>query len=70
MISVSASAPGTDPRATSILVTPAWLSEPIRLEGLPARHDILVNNLVLKLTVEASDVAGFANAVLSGCGKP
>ncbi len=69
LIAVSASATSPDPRTTTVLVTPAWLAEPIKLDGLPARHDILVNNLVLKLTVEPSEVAGFANAILSGCGK-
>ncbi len=72
LVQVSASTP---PGATEIaktatvLVTRAWLAEPLKLTGLPARQDITVNNLVLRLTVEASDVAGYATATLSGCGK-
>lgn len=73
LIQVSASAPpGTTETAktASVLVTRAWLPDPIKLTGLPARQDIAVNNLVLRLTVEPSDVAGYATATLSGCGKP
>ena len=72
LIQVSASTPpgATEiAKTTTVLVSRAWLAEPLKLTGLPARQDITVNNLVLRLTVEPSDVAGYATATLSGCGK-
>ena len=47
----------------------AWAAEPLKLTGLPAKQDIAINNAVLHLTVEASDLAGYATASLSVCGK-
>ena len=72
LVQISASIPpgSTESAKTAtVLVTRAWLAEPLKLTGLPARQDIAVNNLVLRLTVEASEVAGYATATLSGCGK-
>ncbi len=56
-------------RNVTVVVTRAWVAEPLKLAGLPARQEIAVNNLVMRLTVEPSDVAGYAIATLSGCGK-
>ncbi len=72
MIQVTATIPtaGADPaRSAVIAVSRAWAAEPLKLTGLPAKQDIAVNNVVLHLTVEASDVAGFASASLSSCGR-
>jgi hypothetical protein len=72
LVQVSASAPAvaTDGlKGVSVLVARAWTGEPLKLAGLPVRQDIVVNNLVLRLAVEPSDVAGYAVATLSGCGK-
>ncbi len=72
LIQVSASAPPgatENAKGATVLIARAWVAEPLKLTGLPARQDIAVNNLVMRLTVEPSDVAGFAVATLSGCGK-
>ena len=72
LVQVSASVPAGAAEVSknaTVSVTRAWVAEPLKLTGLPARHEIVVNNLVLRLTVEPSDVAGYATATLSGCGK-
>ena len=71
LIQVSATMPATGADAARnavITVTRAWAAEPLRISGLPARQDIALNNVSLRLTVEAADVAGYANASLSVCG--
>ena len=68
LLQVSAMA-GNDSKAVTVTVSPMWSDEPIVMTGLPARHDIVVNNAVLKLSVEASDLAGYASVILSTCGK-
>ncbi len=69
LIQVSAAPGGTDVAKTTVVtITRAWAAEPVKLTGLPARQDIAINNAVLRLTVEAADVAGYANASLSVCG--
>ena len=72
LVQVSATFTGgtTDPlRTAAITVEQAWASEPMKLTGLPARQDIIINNLVLHLIVEASGVPGYAVVTLSTCGK-
>ena len=72
LIQVSAMQPAgtTDAaKAAAITVTRAWASEPLKLTGLPAKQDIVINNAVLRLTVEASEVSGFLTATLWTCGK-
>jgi hypothetical protein len=66
---VVVTASGDAAKTTLVQIRTAWLDEPIKLTGLPARQDIVINNVVLHLTVEPSDVAGFASASLSVCGK-
>jgi len=56
-------------RTATIVIQPAWAGDPVKLTGLPARQDFVVNNLLLHLTVEASPMAGFAMLSLSTCGK-
>lgn len=56
-------------RTAGVTVEQAWASEPTKLTGLPARQDIIINNLVLRLVVEASGVPGYAMVALSTCGK-
>jgi hypothetical protein len=58
-----------DPARTVITVDPAWASEPLKMTGLPAHQDIIVNNLLLRLTVEPSPLAGYATVTLSTCGR-
>jgi hypothetical protein len=50
-------------------VARAWASEPLKLTGLPAKQDVAINNIVLHLTVEPSELAGYAYATLTVCGK-
>ncbi|MCX7380172.1 MAG: hypothetical protein NT133_01865 [Alphaproteobacteria bacterium] len=72
LIQVSASMPGSGAdaaRTAVVTVTRAWVAEPLRLTGLPARQDIAINNTLLRLSVEAAEVAGYATASLSVCGK-
>jgi hypothetical protein len=72
LINVTASLPaGTSDaaRGTVTLVRTAWTDDPLKLSGLPAKQDIVVNNLVLHLAVEPSDLAGYAAVTLSLCGK-
>jgi len=72
LVQVSASVPSgnSDPvRSAAITVALAWASEPLKMTGLPARRDIIINNVVLHLAVEVSDVSGYAVATLSTCGK-
>lgn len=69
-VSVSIPAAGGDAaRTAAVTVARAWAAEPLKLTGLPAKQDIAINNAVLHLTVEASDLAGYATASLSVCGK-
>jgi hypothetical protein len=56
-------------RTAAVTVKQAWTGEPVKLTGLPARQDIVINNLVLHLVVEASPVPGYAAVTLSTCGK-
>jgi len=71
LVQVTAAMPNgaTDPARTVVTVDPAWASEPMKLTGLPARQDIVVNNLTLHLVVEPSPLAGYAMATLSMCGR-
>lgn len=70
LIQVSAAPGGADVAKTTVVtITRAWAAEPLKLTGLPARQDLALNNIVLRLTVEAAEVAGYATASLSVCGK-
>ena len=72
LVQVSATIPSAnaDPaRSAAVAVTLARATEPLKMTGLPARQDITINNLVLHLTVEASEVSGYAVATLSTCSK-
>jgi hypothetical protein len=71
LVQVAAAAPnGTgDPARMVVTVDQAWTNAPLKLTGLPAQQDIVVNNLTLHLAVEVSPLAGYAMATLSTCGK-
>ncbi len=69
LIQVAVTAPGTDLKAATVTVGRTWAAEPLKLTGLPAKQDIAINNLVLHLVVEPADLAGYAFATLSLCGK-
>lgn len=72
LIQVSATIPNAaaDPaRTAAIVIEQAWTSEPLKFTGLPARQDIVVNNLLLHLAVEVSPMAGFGTVSLSICSK-
>ncbi len=71
LVQVTAATPnGTNDAArTVVTIDPVWASEPLKLTGLPANQDIVVNNLTLHLVVEASPLAGYAMVTLSTCGK-
>lgn len=72
LIQVSASAPVTadDPaRAATVTVQRVWSAQPIKLTGLPAWQSIPINNAELRLTVEPSDLRGYAMVSLSLCGR-
>ncbi len=58
-----------DPARTVVTVDPVWASEPLKLTGMPAHQNLVVNNLVLHLDVEASPLAGYATVTLSTCGR-
>lgn len=47
----------------------AWLPQPLQRTGLPLTQTITINNVALKLTVEASGVGGYAQAQLTTCGR-
>ena len=72
LIQISATIPSAaaDPvRTAAIVIEQTWSSEVTKLTGLPARQDIIVNNLLLHLVVEASPMPGFGMVSLSVCGK-
>jgi hypothetical protein len=70
LLQITAASNGSaDPARTVVTVDQAWATEPLRLTGLPAHQDIIVNNLTLHLTVETSPMAGYAMVTLSTCGK-
>jgi hypothetical protein len=72
LIWVSANAPAAadDPvKAAVVSINRAWASQPLKITGLPVRQSIPVNNAELKLTVEPSDIRGYATATLTVCGK-
>jgi hypothetical protein len=72
LVQVSAIIPSVvadPPRTATVVIDQTWSGEPMQLHGLPARQDIIVNNLLLHLTVEVSPMSGFAMVSLSTCGK-
>ena len=72
LIGVTATLPTAkaDPaRDTVITLNTAWAEEPMKRQGLPFTRDIPINNAVLHLTVEASDVPLYAVASLTTCGR-
>ncbi len=71
MIQVTVGMPGgsSDLSKAAVTVAMPWANEPLKMTGLPARQDIVINNLLLHLAVEASDLPGYAAATLSVCGK-
>ena len=71
LVQVTAGVPNgaADPARTVVTVDQAWTGEPLKITGLPAAQDIIVNNLVLHLAVEPSPLAGYALVTLSTCGK-
>lgn len=54
-------------QGTLVAIGAAWLEQGVSLTGLPARYDVVVNNLTLRLVVEQSEMRGYANATLSTC---
>jgi|GEM_PF-2119799 len=69
-VAVAIPSAGAAPKQTAtVTVVTAWTEEPVKLTGLPVRRDIVINNAVLHLAVDVSDVAGFASVALSVCGK-
>lgn len=72
LIQVSASAPaGAEDlaKAATITITRVWASQPIKATGFPLHQSIAINNVELKLSVEASDLRGYGTASLSVCGR-
>lgn len=69
LIQVSVAAQGNDLKNAAVTVGRTWSGEPLKLTGLPAKHDIALNNLLLHLVVEPADLAGYAFATLTLCGK-
>lgn len=72
LIQISATIPSAaaDPvRTAAVVIEQTWSAEVTKLTGLPARQDIVVNNLLLHLVVEASSMPGFGMVSLSVCGK-
>ena len=70
LIQVSATAPSGSEgpaKATTVRIVRAWSVEPITLTGLPVRQPIRINNLLLTLVIEASDLRGYGMASLSTC---
>lgn len=70
LIQISATAPNGSEglaKATTVGIVRAWTVEPITLTGLPVRQPIRINNLLLTLVVEASDLRGYGMASLSTC---
>ena len=69
-VAVAIPSAGAAPKQTAtVTIVTAWTEEPVKLTGLPARRDIVINNAVLRLAVDVSEVAGFASVALSVCGK-
>jgi len=72
LIQVSASAPSTseDPvKAATVTIGRIWATQPIKVTGMPVRQSIPLNNAELRLTVEASELRGYATATLTLCGR-
>jgi hypothetical protein len=72
LVQVSATTSGINAealRSAAVTVALAWAKEPLKLTGLPVRQDIAINNAMLRLTVDASEVPRYAVATLSTCGK-
>lgn len=69
-VAVTIPSAGAGPRQTAtVTIATAWSDEPVKLTGLPARRDIVINNAALRLAVDQSEVPGFASIALSVCGK-
>lgn len=68
LILVSA-AVGDDPAKPVVTLAGPWSAAPVKLTGLPAHQVVPLNNLQLTLTVEQSELRGYATVSLSTCGK-
>jgi hypothetical protein len=70
LLSVAATAPaaGEPAGAIGVVIGMAWAQEPLKLKGLPVQQDIVINNAVLRLSVEPSELSGYGTATLSVCG--
>jgi hypothetical protein len=72
LISVSVTIPSvtaSPSQSATVTIATAWSDEPMKVTGLPAKRDIVINNAALHLTVDASDVPGFAAVAVSVCGR-
>lgn len=72
LIQVSASAPNTseDPAKSAIVtISRAWAAQPLKVNGMPVRQSIPLNNAELRLSVEASELRGYGTATLTLCGR-
>lgn len=70
LIGLSAtSAAGSDypVQAASVSLYAVWMDKPVVLGALPVKHDLLLNNAVLRLVVEPGDLRGYVSATLSSC---
>ncbi len=69
MLTVAVAVPTAESAApaTTVAIGAAWLEQPATLTGMPARYDVVLNNLVLRLVVEQSEMRGYANATLATC---
>lgn len=72
LIQVSASAPAgsDDPaKAATVTISRVWATQPIKVTGMPVRQSIPLNSAELRLSVEPSELRGYATATLSLCGR-
>ncbi len=69
-VSVSAPAGSDDPaKAATVTISRVGVAQPIKVTGIPTRQLIPFNNAELRLSIEVSELRGYATATLSLCGR-
>ncbi len=70
LVGIAATAPAAadnPAQAASVSLYAVWMDKPIAFTTLPVKHDLTLNNAVLRLVVEPSEMRGYLNATLSSC---
>jgi hypothetical protein len=72
LIDVLVSIPAVDAnmKYANVIVRTGWHDQSLRFAGLPLRHDIIVNNMILSLEVKPATIPGYAMIDLASCPLP